>query len=107
MSNTGELKSDYVALVFVRGEYGPEPYPIKTLVGYKRIRDIEPGATGAAPVGVVVGDLARVDLGGNRVLFPGRYEFLLDVEGGRDRVVIELVGEEVVLEKFPQPPAAG
>ncbi|KAK4681134.1 hypothetical protein QC764_104810 [Podospora pseudoanserina] len=107
VSNTGELKSDYVALVFVRGEYGPEPYPIKTLVGYKRIRDIEPGTTGAAPVGVVVGDLARVDLGGNRVLFPGRYEFLLDVEGGRDRVVIELVGEEVVLEKFPQPPAAG
>ncbi|KAK0667323.1 family 3 putative glycoside hydrolase [Cercophora samala] len=109
-SNAGERKSDYVALVFVRGEYGPEPYPIKTLVGYKRIRDIEPGTTGAAPVGVVVGDLARVDLGGNRVLFPGRYEFVLDVEGGeqdgvKDKVVIELVGDQVVLEEFPQPPA--
>ncbi|KAK4174536.1 family 3 putative glycoside hydrolase [Triangularia setosa] len=104
VSNAGELKSDYVALVFVKGEYGPEPYPLKTLVGYRRIRDIEPGSTGAAPVGVVLGDLARVGLSGNRVLYPGRYAFILDVgEGVKDEIVVELVGEEVVLEEFPQP----
>ncbi|KAK4041437.1 putative exo-1,4-beta-xylosidase bxlB [Parachaetomium inaequale] len=101
VTNTGKtITSDYVALVFVAGEFGPRPYPIKTLVGYARVRGVRPGETRAVVVGVKVGDLARVDGRGDRVLFPGRYRFLLDVDGGVEFVV---GGEEVVLDAFPQP----
>ena len=105
VSNAGAKKSDYVALVFVRGEYGPKPYPRKTLVGYRRLRGIEGGATAAAPIEVTLGNLARTDLAGNLVLYPGKYRFLLDVDEGpaASEVEIELVGEETVLDWFPQP----
>ncbi|KAK4193235.1 family 3 putative glycoside hydrolase [Podospora australis] len=105
VSNTGNRTSDYVALVSTKGEYGPKPYPLKTLVGYKRLRGIEAGDTAAALVDVKLGDLARVDLSGNTVLYPGKYKFLLDVtDPVMSEVEIELVGEEVVLDYFPQPP---
>ncbi|KAK4156175.1 putative exo-1,4-beta-xylosidase bxlB [Chaetomidium leptoderma] len=110
VTNKGNLTSDYVALVFLRGgELGPAPWPIKTLVGYTRVRGVAPGETVAAVVGVKVGDLARVDETGDRVLYPGRYSLVLDVgeeeaQEGRE-VVFEVGGEEVVvLDAFPQPP---
>jgi beta-D-xylosidase 4 len=114
VSNQGNVTSDYVALVFVvaAGEgVGPPPYPARTLVGYARLRGIEPGETVAGVVEVRVGDLARVDERGNRVLYPGRYRLVLDVdpsggEGGSDEVEFEVGGgdeEAVVLDEFPQP----
>ncbi|KAK4167225.1 family 3 putative glycoside hydrolase [Cladorrhinum sp. PSN259] len=105
ISNTGSsVTSDYVALVFVKGEYGPKPYPLKTLVGYKRLRGIGPGETGAVPIdNITLGHLARTDLSGNTVLYPGVYKFVLDVEPALSEVELELVGEEVVLDWFPQP----
>jgi beta-D-xylosidase 4 len=104
VTNEGNVTSDYVALVFVRGEFGPAPWPIKTLVGYKRVRAVKPGETAAGVVEVKVGDLARVDERGNRVLYPGRYRFVLDVElEGGSEVEFEVGGEEVVLDEFPQP----
>lgn len=109
ISNVGRVRSDYVALVFVKGEYGPKPYPRKTLVGYRRLRGIEGGATAAAPVEMTLGNLARTDLAGNLVLYPGRYRFLLDVEEepAMSEVEVELVGEEKVLDWFPQPRGEG
>ncbi|KAH6619325.1 glycoside hydrolase family 3 protein [Chaetomium sp. MPI-SDFR-AT-0129] len=114
VENTGDsVTSDYVALVFARGSYGPEPYPRKTLVGYTRIRGIKAGETGVGTVEVQIGDIARVDEKGNRVLYPGSYEFVLDVlnetnddgEVGEGRsVTFEVTGDEVVLDEFPQPP---
>lgn len=119
-NNNNNVTSDYVALVFARGAFGPRPYPEKTLVGYKRVRGIAPGETRAEVVDVRVGELARVDERGWRVLYPGRYELVLDVmdgdgdgdgkgEGeGEGRVVgFEVGGEEVVLDEFPQPRAEG
>ncbi|KAL1836448.1 hypothetical protein VTJ49DRAFT_5136 [Mycothermus thermophilus] len=102
------ITSDYVALVFATGEYGPRPYPVKTLVGYTRLRAIGPGETQAGVVEVKLGDLARVDAKGNRVLYPGKYKFVLDVgEDGKGvhEVEFEVTGEEVVLEVWPQPPS--
>ncbi|KAK3905771.1 family 3 putative glycoside hydrolase [Staphylotrichum tortipilum] len=111
----GKVTSDYVALVFVVGEKGARggPAPERTLVGYARVRGVKPGETRAVVVGVRVGDLAGVDGRGDRVVYPGRYRFVLDVEGdgeggegkgeGRDMVGVEITGEEVVLERFPQP----
>ncbi|KAH6853970.1 glycoside hydrolase family 3 protein [Chaetomium sp. MPI-CAGE-AT-0009] len=110
ITNTGPLTSDYVALVFATGEFGPRPYPQRTLVGYKRARGVAPGETVGVVVEVVVGDLARVDERGDRVLFPGRYGLVVDVEGvlegddkGGREVVFEVGGEPVVLDEFPQP----
>ncbi|KAK3300579.1 glycoside hydrolase family 3 protein [Chaetomium fimeti] len=115
ITNTGPRTSDYVALLFARGEFGPKPYPQRTLVGYKRARAIAPGETVAVVVEVVLGDLARVDGRGDRVLFPGRYGLVVDVDGSYDggeddgedgerrEVVFEVAGEAVVLDEFPQP----
>ncbi|KAK4240451.1 putative exo-1,4-beta-xylosidase bxlB [Achaetomium macrosporum] len=109
VSNQGNVTSDYVALVFVAGEFGPRPYPAKTLVGYTRLRGIRPGETVAGIVEVKVGDLARVDEQGNRVLYPGRYRLVLDVDhsgAGSDEVEFGVGGGEeevVVLDEFPQP----
>ncbi|KAK3309888.1 glycoside hydrolase superfamily [Chaetomium strumarium] len=80
VSNQGNVTSDYVALVFVAGDFGPRPYPTRTLVGYTRLSGIRPGETVAGVVEVKVGDLARVDEMGNRVLYPGRYKLVLDVD---------------------------
>lgn len=116
ITNTGSHTSDYVALLFLSGEFGPKPDPLKTLVGYKRVKDIKPGETrvvGGEDIPVNLAAVARVDGNGNTVLYPGTYKFRLDVDleeegddgllvGKRD-VVIELVGEEKVLDEFPQP----
>ena len=114
VTNTGNVTSDYVALLFVKGEYGPAPYPLKTLVGYTRLRGIRPGRTERAEIKLTVGSLARVDLSGNTVLYPGRYKLVLDVDGdhddgtgggsdGRREKSFDLAGEETILDRFPQP----
>lgn len=85
-------------------------------MGYKRAKDIKPGETrvvGGEDIPVNLAAVARVDGNGNTVLYPGTYKFRLDVDleeegddgllvGKRD-VVVELVGEEKVLDEFPQP----
>jgi xylan 1,4-beta-xylosidase len=68
-----------VALAFVSGEYGPKPYPIKQLAGYKRLKCIDPGETRRVDLEMRVGSLARVDESGNTALYPGEYSLLLDV----------------------------
>ncbi|KAK3395464.1 glycoside hydrolase [Sordaria brevicollis] len=109
ITNTGSTTSDYVALLFLSGEFGPQPYPLKTLVSYKRVKDIKPGETrmvSGEDIPVSLGAIARVDGNGNTVLYPGTYRFGVDVEGlveGMKEVVVELTGEEKVLDEFPQP----
>lgn len=111
VTNTGTTTSDYVALLFLSGEFGPKPYPLKTLVSYKRVKDIKPGETrvvGGEDIPVNLGAIARVDGNGNTVLYPGTYRFGVDLEEskgvmGSKEVVVELTGEEKVLDEFPQP----
>ncbi|KAL1835083.1 hypothetical protein VTK73DRAFT_6301 [Phialemonium thermophilum] len=101
--NTGNVTSDFVALVFVSGTYGPEPRPLKTLAGYGRVRDVSPGQTvRVALPALTLGALARADERGNTVLYPGEYRLTLDVEG-RSEVRFALTGEAAVLDEFPQP----
>ncbi|KAK4128066.1 glycoside hydrolase family 3 protein [Parathielavia appendiculata] len=107
ITNTGrEHTSDYVALAFLSGEFGPRPYPIKTLVSYARVRDIAPRREKSAQLGWTLGSLARVDEQGNTVLYPGRYKISLDVNGDSSGFEFELVGEQVVLDQWPAPPSA-
>ena len=103
VKNTGEAASDFVALLFLAGEHGPEPRPIKDLVGYTRLRGLEPGEAQDATVSLRLAELARVDEKGHTVLYPGTYEVLLDVPT-QATATFELVGEAKTLIEFPQPP---
>jgi beta-D-xylosidase 4 len=102
VANIGSRASDYVALGFLAGEYGPAPYPIKTLATYKRLFDVQPGQTQTTQLEWKLESLARVDQNGNRVLYPGTYTLQLD-QPMIANVTFTLTGEETVLEKWPQP----
>ncbi|KAI0173592.1 glycoside hydrolase family 3 protein [Hypoxylon sp. FL1284] len=104
VQNTGNVTSDFVALAFLSGEHGPAPHPLKELAAYTRVKAVPPGEAKGATLSLKLGDLARVDGSGNTVLYPGTYDFLLDVPT-RDTVSFELVGDEKMLIEFPQPPA--
>lgn len=103
VTNTGNATSDFVALAFLAGEHGPAPYPIKSLAAYGRVRGLEPGKTARAKLpALTLGTLARVDLAGNTVLYPGSYRLLLDVPT-QTEIGFTLTGDPVVLDQFPQP----
>jgi xylan 1,4-beta-xylosidase len=102
VTNTGSQSSDFVALIFVSGEYGLKPYPIKELVGYKRVKGLAAKETRKVQIDIKIAGLARVDEMGNTVLYPGKYSLLLDVPT-QTRIDFTLVGEEVMLDKWPQP----
>ena len=103
VKNTGDHKSDYVALAFVKGEFGPEPYPLKSLAAYTRVRDIGPGETKTADLRWSMGELARHDEDGNTILYPGEYTVLVD-EPTRTEMKFTLTGGPHVLDKWPAPP---
>jgi beta-D-xylosidase 4 len=104
VQNAGNTTSDFVALAFLSGEHGPEPYPIKELAAYSRLRGVEAGETRNAVLGLTLGNLARVDGSGNTVLYPGVYELQLDIPT-QDTFSFELSGDAKTLIQFPQPPA--
>lgn len=105
VANTGsKVTSDFVALAFVTGKYGPAPYPIKSLAAYSRLTAIAPHSTASASLTLNLGALARVDDSGNLVLYPGEYTLMLDVPT-QDTATFTLTGQQAVLDQFPQPPA--
>ena len=53
---------------------------------------------------MTLGNVARTDVMGNLVLYPGTYTLLIDVPTA-DSVTFELTGSAVTLDQFPQPPA--
>lgn len=107
VANTGGVASDYVALLFLRGAFGPAPYPLKTLVAYARAHDIASSSEATLDLPLTLGSLARVDADGNRVLYPGDYELVLDVD--EQQVVVgafALAGDAAgfVLDAWPAAP---
>lgn len=94
------MQSDYVGLVFANGTYGPEPRPLKELVGYDRLHGIEPDGLMEAEVGPTLGEFARVDSVGNTVLYPGKYTLHVDVPA-RDTVEFEITGNDIILDEWP------
>lgn len=106
VENTGSIKSDYVALLFLSSDdAGPKPYPRKTLVSYMRLHDILPGEVRVATLDVPLSAVARTNKKGDLILFPGRYHLHTDYNGGGIGTLdFKIKGEEVVLDHFPQPP---
>lgn len=104
VTNTGNRTSDFVALAFIKGDNGPARYLLKTLISYKKVRDIAGGKTKSAEMQLTLGNLARVDEMGNTLLYPGEYTVMLDEPTNAEiRVVVQ--GEVTVLDEWPQPPA--
>ncbi|KAI1170288.1 glycoside hydrolase family 3 protein [Nemania sp. FL0916] len=104
VKNTGKVTSDFVALAFLSGEYGPAPHPLKELAAFTRLKGIAAGQTSEATLTIRLGELARVDDHGNTILYPGQYRVLLDVPTQHE-IAFELTGEPKTLIEFPQPPA--
>lgn len=105
--NTGAATSDYVALLFLSGDFGPAPQPLKTLVAYARAHNVTGGGSGSSvplSLDLTLGSLSRVDEEGNRVLYPGSYSLVLDLEPGLAVVNFTLAGDEVILDHWPAAP---
>ncbi|KAJ8078070.1 hypothetical protein PM082_000276 [Marasmius tenuissimus] len=81
MKNTGKVRFNCVALPFSRTSAGPSPAPLKELVSYTRGKGLEAGQSATAELKVTLGSTARTDEEWNRVLYPGRYELVLGVDG--------------------------
>jgi beta-D-xylosidase 4 len=101
--NRGPVTSDSVILAFLSGQYGPQPWPIKTLATYARAKDVAPDhSVNVTLPPLTLGSLARTDLSGNTVLYPGKYKLMFDVPA-QFEIEFELIGDSVVLDLFPQP----
>jgi xylan 1,4-beta-xylosidase len=77
--NTGSVSSDYVALGFLTGQYGPQPYPLKTLVAYQRLHNITAGGEQTATLNLTLGSLSRFDDRGDQRVYAGDYAFVVDL----------------------------
>ncbi|KAK2798989.1 hypothetical protein FQN51_007217 [Onygenales sp. PD_10] len=105
VTNTGAVASPFTVLAFVKtADAGPAPYPRKRLVGYGKLAEVEAeGGSGEVEIEVLLGAVARADEKGQLVLWPGTYEVVVDVpEREGVSVGFEIVGEEVVLEGWPE-----
>lgn len=105
VTNAGSVDSDYVALAFISGQYGPTPYPLKQLVAYQRLFNVTAGTTATAQLNLTLGSLGRHDEAGNLVLYPGDYSLLLDVPA-LATWNFTLTGNETVLDEWPVAPTS-
>ncbi len=102
VTNTGGTVSDYVALIFASSaDAGPQPAPIKTLVGYTRASGIKPGETRKVDVEVTVAPLTRGRSDGGVVLYPGKYTLLVDVNEENPTSGFSIKGHPQVIERLP------
>ncbi|KAK6464314.1 glycoside hydrolase superfamily [Scheffersomyces coipomensis] len=100
VANTGKVTSDYSTLLFVQSQNGPGPYKNKSLVSYSRLHNLFPGARQTAVLPVTLGSLSTVDTQGNRYIYPGTYNFTVDVDV-KTTFQIELTGQATLIEEFP------
>jgi xylan 1,4-beta-xylosidase len=100
VKNTGNVTSDYVVLAFLKGEYGPSPYPNKSLVAFTRLHDIKPGEIATGTLDIKIGSIARSDSSGALTLWPAKYKLVLDTDD-RASWDFEITGTASVLDVLP------
>ncbi|OQO01075.1 hypothetical protein B0A48_13318 [Cryoendolithus antarcticus] len=103
VTNTGSVCSDYVTLGYLTGSFGPTPYPLKRLVAYTRLHDVQAGSSQTANLVLDLASLSRVADNGDRVLYPGDYALMID-NAPLAMVNFTLTGEAYTLDHWPQPP---
>ncbi|KAL1584633.1 hypothetical protein WHR41_06929 [Cladosporium halotolerans] len=100
VTNTGEVASDYSAMLFATTTGGPAPRPIKWLVGITREAELPSGGTCHVGIDIPVGALARAAENGDLVVYPGDYSLALNNE--RSVVMnFTLTGEPATIAKWP------
>jgi len=102
VANTGAVASDYVALLFSNTTAGPQPAPLRELVSFTRVKDVQPGQSASAVLTVTLGQIARADENGNSVLYPGTYELWVDTTA-KVKASFTLTGKQTQIVAFPQP----
>ncbi|RMZ28305.1 hypothetical protein D0859_07608 [Hortaea werneckii] len=80
VTNTGDMDSDYSAMLFANTTSGPAPRPNKWLVGIDREATIPPGGSCTVSIEVPLGVLARANEAGDLIVYPGEYELALNNE---------------------------
>jgi beta-D-xylosidase 4 len=103
VENTGEIASDYVALLFISGkDSGPAPQPLKRLVAYTRVKQVQPGKKSTGDLTIKLGSLTRADEEGDQWVYPGKYALHLDTNPVVLTAEFELVGEAVRILSLPK-----
>ncbi|KAI0828925.1 glycoside hydrolase family 3 protein [Trametes gibbosa] len=100
VTNTGKTTSDYVALLFVSGSFGPAPHPNKQLVSYTRVHGLAPKKSAIAQLPVTLGSIARADETGAKWIYPGTYTVALDTNGALKRT-FTLTGRAAKIASWP------
>ncbi|MCH7229267.1 glycoside hydrolase family 3 C-terminal domain-containing protein [Glycomyces sp. L485] len=98
LTNTGGRTSDEVALVFASSldsVYG-DRVPRLQLAGFKRAKDIAPGATRRVEIEVDPGDLFVWDaVSGRRIVETGRYAFFIGSDSDGPEAIVRIQGETI------------
>ncbi|ETN46811.1 uncharacterized protein HMPREF1541_01000 [Cyphellophora europaea CBS 101466] len=109
ITNTGNVTSDYVLLAFLTGQYGPQPYPLKTLVAYERLFNVTADSPQTAYLNLTLGSLGRFDEQGNQKVYAGDYALVVDTDARAVWNFTVTGGQgqddaEVMLDEWPQMP---
>lgn len=105
IQNTGNVTSDYVALLFLSGDGGLTPRPIKSLVSFARAHDVDAGSSSVVNLKVTLGAVARADERGDLWLYSGSYRLLLDIGDGVLTHDFVLAGTDTRIVEWPQDPS--
>ncbi|KAI0358157.1 glycoside hydrolase family 3 protein [Trametes cingulata] len=105
VTNTGTVASDYVALLFVSGSFGPAPHPTKQLVSYTRVHGLAPQKSAVAELPVTLGAIARAEETGAKWVYPGTYTVALDTDGALKHT-FTLTGNATKIATWPADPSA-
>ena len=62
VTNTGDIVSDEVVQIYAKSPSGKVKKPVKQLIGFERVRDIEPGESRAVRLSIPVRELAYYDV---------------------------------------------
>ncbi len=62
VTNTGDIVSDEVVQIYAKSPSGKVKKPVKQLIGFERVRDIEPGESRAVSLSIPVRELAYYDV---------------------------------------------
>jgi beta-D-xylosidase 4 len=100
--NTGNITSDYVALLFLQSNSGPAPHPKKSLVSFARAHHIRAGSSAALELGVTLGSVARADENGDFWLYPGDYRLVLDIGDDVLSHSFSLTGKSARIVQWPR-----
>lgn len=94
--------SDFAGLLFISGDAGPQPAPLKTLVAYDRAHNVSVGETQTLLFPLTLSSLARTEPNGSSTIYPGTYTLILGVEDART-FNFTLTGDVTVIEAVPLP----